>query len=100
MKTTAIEALQIMAKISQAGLIYAIQQHKVEHLILLISPFEPCHEIMILFVLHKLILQTRMRSHPVGLVSDFFGWILSLLPYLMSVNSEGSGETVRIGRLA
>ena len=29
--------------------------------------FEPAHEIMALFVLHKLILQTRMRSHPVGL---------------------------------
>ena len=29
--------------------------------------FEPCHEIMILFVLRKLILQTRMRSHQVGI---------------------------------
>ena len=29
--------------------------------------FEPAHEIMVLFVLRKLILQTRMRSHPVGL---------------------------------
>ena len=28
---------------------------------------EPPHEIMALFVLHKLILQMRMRSHPVGL---------------------------------
>ena len=28
---------------------------------------EPCHEIMVLFVLHKLILQTRMHSHPMGL---------------------------------
>ena len=28
--------------------------------------FEPCHEIMALFVLRKLILQTRMRSHPGG----------------------------------
>ena len=28
---------------------------------------EPCHEIMALFVLRKLILQTRMRSHPVEL---------------------------------
>ena len=36
---------------------------------LLMSSFwiEPCHEIMVLFVLLKLILQTRMRSHPVGL---------------------------------
>ena len=28
--------------------------------------FEPAYEIMSLFVLRKLILQTRMRSHPVG----------------------------------
>ena len=28
---------------------------------------EPAHEIMALFVLRKLILQTRMRSHPEGL---------------------------------
>ena len=28
---------------------------------------EPAHEIMALFVIRKLILQTRMRSHPVGL---------------------------------
>ena len=32
-----------------------------------ISSFEPIHEIMALFVLRKLILQMRMRSHPVGL---------------------------------
>ena len=29
--------------------------------------FEQSHEIMVLFVLRKFILQTRMRSHPVGL---------------------------------
>ena len=29
--------------------------------------FEPAHEIMTLFVLRKLILQMRMRSHPMGL---------------------------------
>ena len=29
--------------------------------------FEPCHEITVLFVLRKLILQTHMRSNPVGL---------------------------------
>ena len=29
--------------------------------------FEPTHEILAIFVLCKLILQTRMRSHPVGL---------------------------------
>ena len=31
------------------------------------SLFEPALEIMVLFVLRKFILQTRMRSHPVGL---------------------------------
>ena len=33
--------------------------------------FEPAHEIMALFVLRKLILQTHMRSHPVGLEVSF-----------------------------
>ena len=33
----------------------------------IVISYEPCHEIMALFVLRKLILQTRMRSHPVGL---------------------------------
>ena len=28
---------------------------------------EPSQEVMVLFVLRKLILQTRMRRHPVGL---------------------------------
>ena len=28
---------------------------------------KPAHEIMALFILRKFILQTRMRSHPVGL---------------------------------
>ena len=31
------------------------------------TKIEPCHEIMVLFVLRKLILQTLMRSRPVGL---------------------------------
>ena len=36
--------------------------------------FEPSHEIMFVFILRKLILQTRMRSHPVWLdVWFFFG---------------------------
>ena len=29
--------------------------------------FEPSHEVMVLFILRKLILQTCMHSHPVGL---------------------------------
>ena len=31
------------------------------------TQFEPAHEIMVLFDLRKLILQTCMRNHPVGL---------------------------------
>ena len=35
--------------------------------VILIVTFESAHEIMALFVLRKLILQMRIRSHPVGL---------------------------------
>ena len=56
--------------------------------------------IMALFVLRKLILQTCMRSHPVWLEVCFFGRSLILLPYFMCANSEGSGETARMRRLA
>ena len=38
------------------------------YLLYLQWPLEPSHEIMVLFVLSKLILQTRMRSHPMGFV--------------------------------
>ena len=55
---------------------------------------------MELFVLHKLILETRMRNHPVGLDVWIFGWTLRLLPYFMCANSKGSGETARMCRLA
>ena len=68
-------------------------------LIYLILPNEPAHEIMALFVLRKLILQTRMRSNPVPLDVWFFGTI-RLLSYVMCANSEGSGETARMRRLA
>ena len=52
------------------------------------------------YVLRKLILQTRMRSHPMGLDVWFLGRPFSLLPYFKCVNSEGSGETARMRRLA
>ena len=55
---------------------------------------------MVLFVLHKHILQTRKRSYPVGLDVWFFGRTLCLLPYFMCVNSEGSGEAMWMRRLA
>ena len=41
-----------------------------------------------------------MPSHPVGLEVWFFGRTLRLLLYFMGANSEGSGETARIRRLA
>ena len=57
-------------------------------------------EILALSVLpnyHKLILQTRMGSHPVGLEV----WILvGPFVYFMNANSEGSGRTARMRRLA
>ena len=68
---------------------------------------------MVLFVLRKLILKTRMRSHPVcmcvcgwvcvcvwgGQISYFWS-TLRPLSYFMCANSEGSGETARMRRLA
>ena len=39
--------------------------------------FDPAHEIMAPFVLRKLILQTRMRGHPVGLDVGFWSDPLS-----------------------
>ena len=56
---------------------------------------EPCHEIMVLVVFRKLILQSRMQSHPVGID----GRTLGLLSYFMFANSECSGETARMHRL-
>ena len=53
---------------------------------------ETPHEIMALYVLRKLILQTHMLNHPVG--------TLRLLGYFMCVNSKGSGETPRMRRTA
>ena len=49
---------------------------------------------MALLVLHKLILQSRMRSHAVGLDVWF------LVGYFLCTNSEGSGETARMRSLA
>ena len=61
------------------------------------KPNGPSHKIMALFFLHKLILQSRMHS---GARCLIFGQILHLLPYFMCANSKGSGETVRMRRLA
>ena len=43
---------------------------------------------MVLFVLRKLILQTRMGGHPVGLDVLSFGQTCRLLPYCTCANSE------------
>ena len=65
----------------------------------ILKVFEPAYEIMVLFVLHKLILQTHIRSHPVVLNV----WFL-VGPYVdfhtSCVRSEGSGETAWMCRLA
>ena len=60
--------------------------------------FEPTHEIMVLFVLRELLLQMRMRSQWARCL--IFSWTLCLHPYFMCANSEGSGETARMRRLA
>ena len=57
---------------------------------------EPAHEIMALFVLHKL-----MHAQPSSAARCLiFGQTLRLLPYFMCVNSEGLEETARMRRLA
>ena len=55
------ERAVILAFLSCCFLFYAVSTVCVP------SSFEPAHEIMALFVLRKLILQMRIRSHPVGL---------------------------------
>ena len=69
---------------------------------LFVSKIEPAHEIIALIVPHKLILQMRMRmrSHPLGARCLIFGRTFRLLPNFMYANSEGSGETARVRRLA
>ena len=56
---------------------------------------EPAHEIMVLFVLHKLILQTHMHSNPTGLdVSVLVGPVVYF--HTLCANSEGYGEQRRL----
>ena len=52
--------------------------------------FEACHEIIVLFVLRKVILHVQPSS---GARCLIFGQTLRLLPYFRCANSEGSGET-------
>ena len=61
---------------------------------------EPCHEIMELFVLRKLIFQTSMRSTAIQWARYLiFGWTLRLLLHFMCANSEGSAESGWMCRL-
>ena len=85
-----------------APLLFAYGINRFSHDMALLhwSTIETSHEIMALFVLHKLILQTRMHSHPNGARCLIFGRTLRLLPYFMCKNSGGSGETERMRRLA
>ena len=56
-------------------------------------------QVMLLFVLRKLSLQTRMRSRPVGLdVWSLVGHFVYF--YTMCANSVGSGESARMHRFA
>ena len=62
-----------------------------------------CHEIMAFFILSRLVIQTRMHSHParvrVRARCLIFGRTLRLLPYFMCANSQGSGKTAQMRRL-
>ena len=61
---------------------------------------EQTHGILALFIFRKFILQTRMCRHPEGARCLIFRQTLSLLPYFMCPNSEGSGKTTRMRRFA
>ena len=63
--------LQIMSLNSSGSMILSHNCTELFH-IHLSSWFEPAHEIKLLFVLCKLIIQTRMCSHPVGLAAWHF----------------------------
>ena len=55
---------------------------------------------MALFVLRNLTLQMHMLSHPVRLDVWVLVGPIFLRPYFICANSEGSGETARVRRLA
>ena len=61
---------------------------------------EPAHEIMVNFVLHKLNSSNTHAQPSSGARCLIFGRTLRLLPYFMCANSEGSGETAQMRRLA
>ena len=64
------------------------------------SWFEPSPEIMTPFVLRKRILSNTHAQPFCGARCLIFGRPLRLLPYFMCTNSEGSGDSSRMRRLA
>ena len=59
--------------------------------------FEPTHKIMVPPLTHS----SNAHAQPSSVARCLiFGWTIRLLPYFMCANSEGSGETVRMRRLA
>ena len=62
-----------------------------------ITPFEPAHEIMALSILRKLILQTCMRGHPVGLDVWF---LVSPFVYFHTLCVRTAKALVRLCRCA
>ena len=61
---------------------------------------EPVHEIMALFVLRKTHSSNAHAQLSSGARCLMFGQTLRLLPYFMCANSDGSGETAWMRRLA
>ena len=64
------------------------------------SVTEPPHEIMVLFVLRKIIFSNAHAQPSSGAGCLIFGRTLPLLPYFMCANSEGSDEDARMRRLS
>ena len=64
-----VDSFRIKQNVGVCGDNFKVKLRKLhfEWFILYQHPFEPAHEVMALFVLLKVSLQTRMRSHPVGL---------------------------------
>ena len=61
-----------VAKVSEQNCSYYVQLWGKRSLTMFMYIYVPSHEIMVLFVLRRRILQTGMRSHPVGLDIWFF----------------------------
>ena len=62
-----------------------------------VCSFEPCHEIMVLFILH--IHSSNVHVQPSIEARCLIFWWVRLLPYFRCANRKGSGETTRMHRL-